>query len=69
MRPLPEPGLVHPVERGPTVNFPPRHLHVFEGRNREQQTGPDWLRAYGVRSDGVASCWQWPRALVTLWSW
>lgn len=35
---------------GRTVNFPPRHLHELQRRNHEQQTGPDWLRAYGVRS-------------------
>jgi hypothetical protein len=35
---------------GRTVNFPPRHLHELQERNREQQTRPDWLRAYGVRS-------------------
>ena len=35
---------------GRTVNFPPRHLHELQGRNRRQQTDPDWLRAYGVRS-------------------
>lgn len=35
---------------GRTAGFPPRHLHELQRRNHEQQAGPDWLRAYGVRS-------------------
>lgn len=35
---------------GRTVNFPPRHLSELQRRNHEQQTDPDWLRAYGIRS-------------------
>ena len=35
---------------GRTVNFPPRHLHELQERNREQQADPHWLRTYGTRS-------------------